>query len=86
MDKGCRMEANTPLKVLCIALRRSSSEQPELKWINLLKLTAQNTQFQKYLLSPTNTRSNYGLMWEIPTVHAGSKAILPYLSNVACRY
>jgi hypothetical protein len=30
LSKGCRMEADTPLKVLCIALWRSSSVQPEL--------------------------------------------------------
>ena len=40
MSKGCRMEADTPLKVLCIALWRSSSGQPELMLIYVLLITA----------------------------------------------
>jgi hypothetical protein len=29
LSNGCRMEANTPLKICAMALWRSSSEQPE---------------------------------------------------------
>lgn len=40
MVKDFRMEAYTPQKVLCMALWRSSSVQPELMLIYVLLITA----------------------------------------------
>jgi hypothetical protein len=37
---GCGIEVDTPLRVMCLAVRRSSNVKPGLKVIDMHKLTA----------------------------------------------